>query len=288
MKKLMIPVGAFALCALAGFVVGGVNEDGSQEPYPQVLSDGMFPEKHPDVHVGRVTESGDDEPEDVAESGGGQEVVVVEGGVGSIRGIVRYTGGEKPAGPLAPTSDTLAECGAEMSLEDRSLILDADGKLANAVVTLKAKGYQAPVPTSPVIIDQFACRFEPHVQVVPESAPLRFKNSDGTSHNVHSYPKKNPAVNKNQAEGQTLDMDVSYAEVFKVACDIHPWMNMYVFVTKDTHYAVTNVAGEFTLENVPSGKYQLKLWHEKLGKEKVKNVIVQDGEVTELAFDWAD
>jgi hypothetical protein len=41
-------------------------------------------------------------------------------------------------------------------------------------------------------------------------------------------------------------------------------------------YAVTDGQGEFVLDNLPSGRYTLRIWHESLGTLR-KDVTVSDG-----------
>lgn len=203
----------------------------------------------------------------------------------SVKGVIKFKGEHKPLPPLSIGKDASTGCG-EVPMEDRSLLVDGNGGIANVVVSLKAKDFKVQIPKEPVVIDQRGCRFEPHVMAVPAGTTLRFLNSDGTNHNIHTYAKKNQNKNNNVSGGQNLDHKVDQAEVFEVKCDIHPWMKGYVFVTKDTHFAVTNVAGEFELKGVPDGAYKLSLWHETMGKAKTKEVTVKNGTIAEITHEW--
>ncbi len=128
---------------------------------------------------------------------------------------------------------------------------------------------------------QKGCRFRPNVVVVPAGATLRFDNSDDTNHNIHTFAKKNQAVNKNVAGGTTLDLKLDKAEVIDVKCDVHTWMKGYVVVTDATHWDVTAADGSFAITGRPPGEYKVSWWHGQLGKGKVE-VTVEAGKPTKL------
>jgi hypothetical protein len=48
-------------------------------------------------------------------------------------------------------------------------------------------------------------------------------------------------------------------------------------VTDATHWALTDAKGGFSLEGIPAGTYELKVWHEKLGKAKAEVTVKADG-----------
>jgi len=202
-------------------------------------------------------------------------------GFGSISGHFMWEG-EKPAPKPDLPVDEKAATGCKhpaegMDKKDDSLLIDEKGGVANIVVTLSVDGVERKVPTEPIVIDQMGCRFHPHVVVVPIGGTLRFANSDDTNHNIHTYPKKNDAMNKQVAALSNLDVKYDKAEVIEVKCDVHTWMKSYAFVTDATFWATTAKDGSFKLEGVPAGDYELTWWHEDLGKGKTEKVHVEAG-----------
>ena len=204
---------------------------------------------------------------------------------GSVTGKAVFDGERPEAKPdLTATEDKLKGCckdGHEMDMTDRSLLIDEKGGIANVVVTIEVKDFEKKLRTEPIVIDQLSCRFEPHVQVVHVGETIRFANSDETNHNVHTYSKKNKAINSNIAGGSNLDMKVEKEEVITIECDIHPWMKAYTYVTEATHVAVSKPDGTFELTGLPAGTYKAEYWHEELGKGKAE-VTVEEGKAATL------
>lgn len=206
--------------------------------------------------------------------------------LGSIAGKVVWDG-ERPAPKpdLEFKEEATKGCkhGAEgMDRRDESLLIDEKGGVANVVLTIEVAGAEKKIPAEPIVFDQSGCRFHPHVAVVPVGATLRFANSDETNHNIHTYPKKNEAMNKNVAAAGQLDQVMSKAEVVDVKCDIHPWMKGYIVVTDATHFATSGVDGSFKITGLPPGEYELSWWHEELGKGKTEKVKVEAGKEATL------
>jgi hypothetical protein len=63
---------------------------------------------------------------------------------------------------------------------------------------------------------------------------------------------------------------------FKIKCDVHPWMSAYVSVLSHPYFSVTGTAGEYKIEGLPAGDYEIEAWHERLGTQ-VAQVTVADG-----------
>ena len=202
---------------------------------------------------------------------------------GKVHGRIVFDGKVEAPKPLKIKADQAKGCCADGSVVDpvnRSLLIGADKGIANVVITLTVAGAKVEVSKEPVELDQAQCRFEPHVSIVPVGTTIRFTNSDGVPHNVHTYSIKNDPLNKTVAANGKLDMKVAKAESIKIACDFHPWMSSYAVVTDDTHWGLSDAAGRFSIDGVPPGEYNLSIWHESLGKAKATVTVNEDGSST--------
>ena len=182
----------------------------------------------------------------------------------TIKGNVRYTGAPVERKKVPVTIDQYI-CGKEKEPED--LVLSSNNGIRNAVVSLQspppgAKGdWQLP----PAKMDQKQCSFVPRVVIVPVGGTMEFLNSDRLLHNVRSTAKENSPFNRAQPHARTISFVFKQPELLRVDCDLHSWMRGWVVVAAHPFYAVTNEQGEFSLENVPPGKYTLQIWQESLG-----------------------
>jgi plastocyanin len=182
----------------------------------------------------------------------------------TIKGSVRYAGAPIERKKVSVTIDQYI-CGKEKGPED--LILSSNNGIQNAVVSL-----QNPPPNAkrdwkfpPAKMDQKQCSFVPRVVIVPVGETMEFLNSDRLLHNVRSAAKENSPFNRAQPHARTISFVFKQPELLRVDCDLHSWMRGWVVVAAHPFYAVTDEQGEFSIENVPPGKYTLQIWQESLG-----------------------
>ena len=130
---------------------------------------------------------------------------------------------------------------------------------------------------------------EPHVAGVIVGQPLVFKNSDPTLHNVHARPLGFDEINIPQKRGQEDDrvFNKPEANMMRVWCDVHGWMESWIGVSSHPFFAVTGDDGTFKLENVPPGKYQLEVWCEEFDDDPIlQDIEVKSGETTQVPIEF--
>ena len=222
----------------------------------------------------------------VASNVGGPKQVANEAVVGIIKGSVKVDGT-----PPAPKELNLGTCTTTSKGPVFSEAAQVkDGKLQNAFVWVKQglesyKGGDGPSP--PIVMDQNGCLYHPHVIGAQVGQKVIFLNSDPVLHNVRTIAEANTPFNDMMP---TKDMRVEKTfdkpEVMvRAKCDVHPWMAAFVGVVPHPFFAVTNDAGEFTLNNVPEGDLELEAWTESFGKQTQK-VKVEARKTATTAFSF--
>ena len=63
----------------------------------------------------------------------------------------------------------------------------------------------------------------------------------------------------------------------KFKCDVHPWMESYLFVLDHPFFAVTDGDGSFEIDGLPPGTYTLAAWHVKAGEQEQEITVGADG-----------
>ncbi|HKY09549.1 MAG TPA: carboxypeptidase regulatory-like domain-containing protein [Candidatus Binatia bacterium] len=197
----------------------------------------------------------------------------------TIKGSIRYTGAPVAKKKTPVTIDQYI-CGNEKEPED--LLLSSNNGIRNAVVSLQnvpaAAKRDGGFP--PAKMDQKQCSFTPRVVIVPVGGTMEFLNSDRLLHNVRSTGKENPPFNRAQPHARSISFVFKQPEILRVDCDLHSWMRGWVVIAEHPFYAVTNEKGEFSLENVPPGKYTLRVWQESLGNMSQEVVVAPNAPTT--------
>jgi len=113
-------------------------------------------------------------------------------------------------------------------------------------------------------------RFIPHILIVPVGAVVQFPNDDPFFHNVFSlFDGRRFDLGLYEA-GTTRTVRFNSPGVSYIFCNIHPEMSAVVVATRSPYYALSNAAGDFVIANVPAGRYQVNVWHERCLPESLK------------------
>lgn len=198
---------------------------------------------------------------------------------GSITGQFILEGDVPAAVPLVVKGDANAKdavvCAANGVPDDARAFNPENKGIANIVVYMRRAKVIHPdfleSKEKTVMFDQKGCNFFPHMQIVRTDQTIICRSSDAVAHNVHVTPFANSAVNfivqPNDRTGVEVKMPLAepVAPYVEVKCDIHPWMRAWWVVFDHPYAAVTDKDGKFTIENLPEGENQFRVWHEKIG-----------------------
>lgn len=129
-------------------------------------------------------------------------------------------------------------------------------------------GKTFPAPTEHPVMDQKGLLFQPHIMVVQAGTTVDFLNSDKVAHNVF-WPslmqggKKLPGKNLGTwPTGEKRSFKFDQPGVAALLCNVHPEMAGYVVVVPTPYHATTDKSGNYKIENVPDGDYNVVAWHE--------------------------
>lgn len=203
-------------------------------------------------------------------------VQVVAAQTGSISGTI--TTSAKGAAPIRVTVDQKV-CGND--LPDEAIVVDAQGHLANAVVILT--GAKRPIPGEALVTNE-KCRFAPRVQIARPNGNMRTTSRDAVLHTTQAQtPDGRTLFNVAlPVPGINITKPVGGAGIVRLNCNTHPWMRGWIVVT-DEVAAVSGANGRFTIDGVPPGTYEARVWHESL-KGAPQKITVVAGKPTEIAF----
>ena len=142
-----------------------------------------------------------------------------------------------------------------------------------------------PVPTEPVLMDQFGRTFFPSLLLVREGQPVHFRNSEDELHNVHVVDTKTGSTVLNVGMpifGGSYYHTFEQAGTYDVSCNVHQEMAATILVTSTPYAVVADHDGSFSLPDVPPGAYNLTMRH---GTRRIERVVEVWGPRTELILD---
>lgn len=216
-----------------------------------------------------------------------------------ISGTVTYAGEPPRRRPLDTEADPAC---AEMHMDEPLLsdekVVGEDGGVNWAFAYVKnppEKDY--PVPETPAVLDQVGCRYTPHVMGARAEQTLDIRNSDETTHNVRSFSNR-------RFDGKIINTNFNFGQpgpgvrqqvfenpemAIKIKCDIHPWMQSYVFAMEHPYFDTTNADGRFVIptDGLPAGEYTVVVWHEAWGELEQTVTLPEDGASAEVNFEFS-
>jgi plastocyanin len=159
-----------------------------------------------------------------------------------------------------------------------------DYERSHVVVYLEGEQKSASdTPAVPAEMEQQNRRFAPDLVVIPAGSPVSFPNFDPIFHNVFSLSKAKSFDLGNYSKGQTRTVTFPKPGIVAVYCHLHPNMAGTILVTPNQWGVRVDAGGQYTLANVPPGKYTVVAWH-KTGGTFRKTIEVIAGRDSEVNF----
>ena len=141
------------------------------------------------------------------------------------------------------------------------------------------------LPKEHAVIDQKNMTFIPHILPLLRGTTVDFLNSDIIQHNVYSPDAVADNMNLGTwLKGETRSFTFNKLGVASIRCNVHVDMLAYVLVLQNPYFARVNNDGSFSVANVPEGKYNVKLWSERL-KAGDQQVEVKAGVPSTVEFE---
>lgn len=224
---------------------------------------------------------------------------LVEEAGSAISGRVTYEGEQPKRRPLDTEADpACAAMHSDEPLRSDATVVSEDGGVLWAFAYIQnppKKDYE--IPSEPAKLDQVGCRYTPHVQGMRAGQELEIHNSDDTTHNVRTFPTRgfdgkyiNKTINFGQpGPGTRTQVFENPEKAIKVKCDIHPWMQAYIFAMDHPYFDTTDENGNYAIPtaDLPPGDYEVVVWHEEWDEQTQTVTVGEDGTAT-VDFTYSD
>ncbi len=142
---------------------------------------------------------------------------------------------------------------------------DTGQPLANAVVQLNspaaAKATKSGV--APAIVQRDKA-FHPLVTVITTGTSVSFPNEDSVRHHVYSFSPAKRFELKLYSGTPAAPVVFDKPGLVVLGCNIHDHMVAWIHVVDTPYHGTTDAQGRLSLTNVPNGRYQLQVWHQRM------------------------
>ncbi|MGB7347850.1 MAG: carboxypeptidase regulatory-like domain-containing protein [Pirellulaceae bacterium] len=201
-------------------------------------------------------------------------------GSADLSGRITLMGEVPPPRKLSITKD-VETCGAVDTVVD---ITGTDGGVADVVIEIKdvaGEDWTYNDPTDGYVMRQKDCQFKPSLLVIPNGKDIKVYNDDPVGHNVNTGD-----WNKMQPAGpDPIVRPVEGKAPTKIGCNIHSWMEAWIYPVSNPYFAVTDEQGNFKITGVPPGKYRVNIWHASLGRKNAR-LTLEAGKAAKLDHEF--
>jgi Polysaccharide lyase family 4, domain II len=216
---------------------------------------------------------------------------------GTVTGFVKFPGETAPRNMFANGSDHDCPHGIPQT---HLLVKQETRGLQNVLVVLERRDHRVMPSRLQAPLSAKGCQLLPRVQWLPLGTSLLLVNNDGAMHHLHAVQGDNTLFEADLTpEHPHVRRALVVPGLYKINCDKHLWERAWILVSPHDSVAVTDRQGEFTMKNVPPGRYRLRVWHEgwlDRGKDRdgrlefqpeqqIQNIQVREDEATEAHFD---
>ncbi|MFI5305036.1 MAG: carboxypeptidase regulatory-like domain-containing protein [Nitrospiria bacterium] len=213
------------------------------------------------------------------------QVIPIEHG-GELSGKILITGQPRSTPPHQAKSDA-NYCGPEIEYESNKVNVENLG-LANTVVSLEGISRGKKHLPSTIPLEMIKCQFRPNIFTGVVGDNYGLFNRDPLLHNVHLRSGDTTIFNiALYPNGKKIVKPLTQPGVINVKCEIHPFMSATMVIFDHPYFTVTNQNGEYTISDIPAGKYMVRIWHEGIStseKEVTINAATQTNLSVELSF----
>ena len=136
------------------------------------------------------------------------------------------------------------------------------------------------------------CRANKYVIGAKNGENIMVENTDPIQHEIATYEVRN--IYSDQTSNRPVPPKSSQvrsifarkdAENYIIKCNLHPFLQTHAYLVQNPYYTVSDSEGNFSIENIPPGTYEVIAWHPFIAPQKGMITIPEKGE-TNLNFDF--
>ena len=134
--------------------------------------------------------------------------------------------------------------------------------------------------------------FHPSLLVIPAGGKVEFPNHDPFFHNVFSLFEGKRFDLGLYESGTTRVVQFDKPGISFIFCNIHAEMSAVVIALATPYYAISDVHGDVSIPDVPTGRYQLQIFHAGVAPDALRamsrEITIAPGQTTIGTFALAE
>jgi len=143
-----------------------------------------------------------------------------------------------------------------------------NGGLQDTIIAIQGVKKGKPFPRKMQTLHLNLCHANKYVIGIKNGEDILLENTDPIKHEIATYEiygsHRNQTSNKNvlPANSQVRSAFIKPgAPEFILKCNLHPFLQTRGYIVNNPYFATSDTEGNFHIENIPPGTYEVTAWH---------------------------
>ncbi len=166
------------------------------------------------------------------------------------------------------------------------------GGLQDTVVVILGIKKGKPFPQKMKVLHLDRCRSDQYVIGIKNGENILIENTDPIRHEIATYEiygaHRRQTSNK-QIVAFTSQVRSAFAHPetreFLIKCNLHPFLQTQGLMITNPYYAVSDSAGQFKIQDIPPGTYEVMAWHPFIPVQR-GTVTIKSGQNAKIDFSF--
>ncbi|MDH5762630.1 MAG: tetratricopeptide repeat protein [Nitrospinota bacterium] len=165
-----------------------------------------------------------------------------------------------------------------------------NGGLKDTIIAIQGVKKGKPFTRKMQTLELKRCHSDKYVIGIKNGENILIENTDPIKHEIATYeiygPHRNQISNKsvlaNNSQVRSAFIKPGAPE-FILKCNLHPFLQTRGYIIDNPYYVVSDEEGNFNIENIPPGTYEVTAWHPFIPVLK-EIITIEDGKTAQLNF----
>jgi len=165
-----------------------------------------------------------------------------------------------------------------------------NGGLKDTIIAIQGVKKGKPFPRKMQTLQLKRCHVDKYVIGIKNGEDILIENTDPIKHEIATYEiygaHRNQTSNKSvlAVNSQVRSAFIKpEAPEFILKCNLHPFLQTRGYIIENPYYVISDAEGNFNIENIPPGTYEVTAWHPFVPVQR-GTVTIEAGKTAQLDF----